>query len=116
MTTRSPITTHVLDTSLGRPAAGVGVALDLMGPQGEWQRLATGQTNADGRWFDALPPGALKAGRYRLVFAIGPYFSRLDAPAFFPEAAVDFEVIATDQHYHVPLLVSPFGYSTYRGS
>jgi 5-hydroxyisourate hydrolase len=103
------LSTHVLDTSIGRPAAGVPVRLEARG-DGGWQHVADGRTDADGRiagW------GVEAAGVYRLVFATGDY---LGQDAFYPEAAVAFRVADPAEHYHVPLLLSPFGYSTYRGS
>lgn len=111
---KSPITTHVLDTAHGRPAAGLAATLDAH-TAGGWHRLGAGRTDADGRIGDLLPEGAaLAAGRYRLTFAVGAYFG--ERPAFYPEVVIHFEIRDPAQHYHVPLLLSPFGYSTYRGS
>ena len=108
----SGITTHVLDTSRGRPAAGVPVRLERGGAM-----LASGRTDADGRLRELLPPHVeLHAGVYRLVFDTGVYFREAGVEAFYPHVAIDFEVRDPAQHYHVPLLLSPFGYSTYRGS
>lgn len=108
------LSTHVLDTMNGRPAAGVAVVLS--GPGGE---IARGVTNADGRCPE-LAAGALAPGRYTLRFAIADYFRKegvaLPDPPFLDDVAVDFGVAADGGHYHVPLLVSPYGYSTYRGS
>ena len=115
MSAKSPITTHVLDTARGSPAAGVDVTLENLS-EGRWQSLATGVTNADGRIGDLLPTGSLAAGRYRLIFATGEYYRGLDVDGFYPQVTVDFEINQTNDHYHVPLLLSPFGYSTYRGS
>lgn len=119
MSARSPITTHVLDTSRGRPAAGVPVTLCWeIGPD-SWQRLAHGTTDADGRVADLLPPGTALAGVYRLRFDTTSYFAALAVTDYFyPWADVCFriEANAPDRHYHVPLLLNPFGYSTYRGS
>jgi len=102
----SPITTHVLDTSAGRPAAGISVALDFLGTP-----LARGTTDADGRISNLLPDGhVLEAGIYQLRFdtsAVSP---------FFPEVSIQFRIADASQHYHVPLLLSRYGYSTYRGS
>jgi 5-hydroxyisourate hydrolase len=113
----SGITTHVLDTSAGRPAAGVAVRLEVrMGERG-WVTLAERVTDADGRARDLLAEGArLDAGAYRLTFATGAYFAGQGQGTFFPEASVVFEVRDPAAHHHVPLLLSPFGYSTYRGS
>jgi len=112
----SPITTHVLDTARGAPAAGVGVSLDLKLGEG-WQRVGAGTTDADGRLHSLLPSDhLLAAGIYRLTFASGDYFAALGITGFYPEIQITFVIDSPDQHYHVPLLLSPFGYSTYRGS
>jgi 5-hydroxyisourate hydrolase len=115
----SGITTHVLDTSRGQPAASLGVTLELhsAGAAGEWLRIGSGVTAADGRAADLVPPTAtLTTGTYRLVFDSGAYFNALGIAAFYPQIVVIFAVRDTAEHYHVPLLLSPFGYSTYRGS
>ncbi|MBW3572421.1 MAG: hydroxyisourate hydrolase [Gemmatimonadetes bacterium] len=107
----SGITTHVLDTSRGRPAAGVVVRLERGGTV-----LGTGRTDADGRARDLLPPDAgLHAAVYRLVFDTGAYFRERGVEAFYPHVSIDFQVRDPGQHHHVPLLLSTFGYSTYRG-
>jgi 5-hydroxyisourate hydrolase len=111
----SPITTHVLDTRLGRPAAGVAVVLEKF-DAGAWQPIGLGATNADGRLTTLLAEGALAAGRHRLTFDTGAYFQQQAAEHFYPSVTVDFEIADPAQHYHVPLLLSPFSYSTYRGS
>lgn len=111
----SQITTHVLDTALGRPAAGVAVGLYAHDDGGGWDLLATGTTDADGR-IKELGPAQLPAGTYRLHFATGSYYEGLGTETFFPEVDLVFAVSDTGEHYHVPLLLSPFGYSTYRGS
>jgi 5-hydroxyisourate hydrolase len=109
------ITTHVLDTARGRPAAGVPVVLEHAAQDG-WRELGRGATDADGRLRDLVAEGsALDAGRYRLTFDTGAYFRDRGEAAFYPEVTVVFTV-AADEHHHVPLLLSPFGYSTYRGS
>ncbi len=114
---KNPITTHVLDTSRGQPAAGVAVSLARQAANGEWQELAQTATNAEGRVSDLFPAGAaLEMGIYRLTFDTGGYFRALGGETFYPYAAVVFEIKKTEQHYHVPLLLNPFGYSTYRGS
>lgn len=114
----SPITTHVLDTSRGRPAAGVPVTLERRaGPGDAWERLGAGATDADGRCRTLLADGhALAAGVYRLTFDTDAYARSLGAATFYPSVAITFNVRAPGEHYHVPLLLSPFGYSTYRGS
>ena len=109
------LTTHVLDTAAGRPAAGVRVVL-----RGDGHVLAEGATNADGRMDKPLLEGAaFKPGSYELTFHVGDYFRAggvaLSDPPFLDVVPLRFS-IADDAHYHVPLLVSPYGYSTYRGS
>jgi 5-hydroxyisourate hydrolase len=106
------ITTHILDTAAGRPAARVGVRLERQTAAG-WEPVGTGQTDDDGRVKTLLPPGApAPHGTYRITFDTAAY---LGAAAFFPEVQIVF-VVSDDRHHHVPLLLSPFGYSTYRGS
>ena len=105
------ISTHVLDTARGRPAAGVAVTLER-GP--DWTEVGSGRTGDDGRIAEVGSPDA--PGAYRLRFATGAYFESAGTPAFFPEVTVQFSVGRPDEHFHVPLLLSPFGYSTYRGS
>ena len=113
----SGITTHVLDTAAGRPAAGVKVRLESEGPGGEWRLMGEGVTDADGRLRTLLPEGAaVREGVYRLRFETGAYFSAKGQSCFYPRAEVTFRVGASPEHYHVPLLLSPFGFSTYRGS
>jgi 5-hydroxyisourate hydrolase len=108
------LSTHVLDTMHGRPASGLAVV--LIGPDGEIKR---GTTNADGRCPDLGPTG-LAPGRYTLRFSVAGYFREagvaLPDPPFLDEVAVEFGIAADGGHYHVPLLVSPYSYSTYRGS
>jgi len=111
---RSPITTHILDTALGQPAAGVPVRLDRL--DGEWSTLAQGCTDADGRVGDLLAPGTLSPGTYRMFFDTGAYWSSKGSAGFYPYVEIVFSVGSTDEHYHVPLLLNPYGYSTYRGS
>jgi 5-hydroxyisourate hydrolase len=114
----SAITTHVLDTALGQPAAGVPVRLERVGGTGfSGTVIGRASTGQDGRASD-LGPAELEPGTYRLVFDTGAY-SRAREPGelpFFPEVTVTFTVADPARHYHVPLLLSPFGYSTYRGS
>ncbi|HEV8628956.1 MAG TPA: hydroxyisourate hydrolase [Thermoanaerobaculia bacterium] len=112
----SGISTHVLDTSTGRPAAGVAVRLELE-HGAERRELARATTDVDGRVPQLLPAGTpLAAATYRLTFDTGAYFGVRGAPAFYPQVMVVFTVRDAGQHHHVPLLLSPFGYSTYRGS
>lgn len=112
----SLITTHVLDTARGRPAAGVGVILSHHGEDG-WHELARGRTNDDGRITDLLPADTSPpAGRFRLTFDTGAYFADHGVEGFFPVVDVCFVVADPPRHHHVPLLLSPYGYSTYRGS
>ena len=111
-----PITTHVLDTARGAPAAGVHVSLDLQDGDG-WRRLGAGATDADGRLRDLLPiDHRLAPGTYRLTFASGDYYATCGVVGFYPAIQITFVIGSPDQHYHVPLLLSPFGYSTYRGT
>ena len=113
----STISTHVLDTALGEPARGIRVSLQRPNPRGGDTELGAGVTDDDGRVRDLLAPGvALPEGTYRLRFDTGPYFARSGREGFFPEVSVTFVVGRAAQHYHVPILLSPFGYSTYRGS
>ncbi len=109
----SAITTHVLDTALGRPAEGVPVRLESVSDGGT--TLATTTTNTDGRVAD-LGPDRVPAGTYRLVFDTAAYFAATGQSGFFPEVSLTFVLADPEQHYHVPVLLSPFAYSTYRGS
>ena len=111
------LSTHVLDTSLGAPAAGVRVWLEAIAPDGSSSPMATGVSDGDGRLRDfagTIP--TLPAGTYRLRFDIGAYFRATNREGFFPEVVIVFRVTSGTSHYHIPLLVSPFGYTTYRGS
>lgn len=113
----SAITTHVLDTSRGRPAAGVAVRLERPAADGSSELLGTARTDPDGRARDLLPSDSAPApGRYRLVFETDAYFREQGVDGFYPEVAILFEIHVSSEHFHVPLLLSPFGYSTYRGS
>jgi 5-hydroxyisourate hydrolase len=114
------LTTHALDTANGCPAAGMRVTLFRIDPSGA-ALLKSIVLNADGRADGPLLEGAeMRTGRYRLDFAVGPYFeargTKLDDPAFLDRVPLDFGIASPEQHYHVPLLVSPWSYSTYRGS
>ena len=113
----SPITTHVLDTAKGCPARGVPVVLECRETSGRWREVAKGTTNGDGRLTDLLPPAfKLKRGVYRLTFETAAYFRSCGTRTFYPWATVAFTVQEPREHFHVPLLLSPFGFSTYRGS
>jgi 5-hydroxyisourate hydrolase len=114
MSGRSHITSHVLDAATGTPAAGVPVALSHLAVNG-WVALAEAVTDADGR-VSQFGPESVPAGRYRVTFDTQAYFASLGQAAFYPEVQVVFELAEVDAHYHVPLLLSPFAYSTYRGS
>jgi 5-hydroxyisourate hydrolase len=107
------LSTHVLDATTGRPARGVPLTLDRRGAGG-WRRLGSGVTDDDGRCRDLVE--ALDAGVHRLLFDTGAWFTAAGRSGFYPEVAVVFEVTEPDRHHHVPLLLSPFAYSTYRGS
>lgn len=104
------LSTHVLDTALGRPAAGVEITLATA----DGELLGGGTTDADGR-VKPIGPASLAAGDYVLTFATGDYHAATGQEGFYPRVSVAFSVVA-DQHYHVPLLLNPYGYSTYRGS
>jgi 5-hydroxyisourate hydrolase len=111
----SRITTHVLDVSSGRPAAGVAVTLERALAGGGWRERGAATTDESGRTGD-LSGGSVEAGAHRLTFATGAYFAAQGIAAFHPSVTVTFEIVDASQHHHVPLLVAPFGYSTYRGS
>jgi 5-hydroxyisourate hydrolase len=129
------LSTHVLDATSGRPAAGVPVRLERRGPDG-WSPVGAGQTDADGRLrlaggaegresgqagqagqeFAAGSGPGFEPGVYRITFGTGAYFQARGVTSFYPEVTVTFEMTGPGEHYHVPLLLSPFAYSTYRGS
>jgi 5-hydroxyisourate hydrolase len=109
------ISTHVLDTARGLPAAGLGVTLSHRGADGTWSEIAKEVTDADGRIPD-LSSGPVGAGEYRVEFATASYFKAIGIVAFYPEVSVVFRVTEAGARHHVPLLLSPFGYSTYRGT
>jgi 5-hydroxyisourate hydrolase len=112
----SRITTHVLDTARGRPAAHVAVTLDRLDDESE-SELGRGETDDEGRLRDLLPSAdALEPGRYRLTFDTAAYFRTQHVKGFYPRVVVEFEVRDANEHYHVPLLLSPHGFATYRGS
>lgn len=107
----SQITTHILDAATGQPASDVAVELT----DADGTVVATGVTGDNGRITD-FGPDSLAVGAYRLVFATAEYFARTERPTFYPRVTIDFSVTDAQQHYHVPLLISPFAYSTYRGN
>ena len=109
----SGLTTHVLDLALGQPARGLSVRLDVF-EAGAWYSVAAAVTDGDGRAPDLSV--TLERRIYRLTFETGGYFAASGRPSFYPRVEVTFEVTEPSQHHHVPLLLSPFGYSTYRGS
>ena len=113
----SAITTHVLDTSRGRPAVGISVVLDRCVGPSDWRPVGSGDTDDDGRVRTLMPSGAsIDPGLYRLVFDTRRYFEALDIVTFFPSVTIVFDAAPGETHLHVPLLLSPFGYSTYRGT
>jgi 5-hydroxyisourate hydrolase len=109
------ITTHVLDTAVGRPGRAIAVELERADGT-SWQPISAGTTDDDGRLRTLTSTGPVVAGTYRLRFHTGAYFASHQQPGFFPVIEIQFHVADGAQHYHVPLLVSPYGYSTYRGS
>ncbi len=110
------ITTHVLDVARGKPASGVSITLEHRDAAGAWRETGRGATDADGRLKTLTATGALATGQYRITFDTGAYFAAAGVDSFYPSASVVFIVADGGAHYHVPLLLSPFGYSTYRGS
>ena len=111
----SGITTHVLDIAQGKPARGIRVSLHVR-DSGGWKQVGQGVTNQDGRIADLLPGGQLQSGTYQLKFDTTSYLEQFTNRPFFPEVTITFQVHDAEQHYHVPLLLSPYGYSTYRGT
>lgn len=113
----SPITTHVLDTAAGKPARGIAVIVEFGQGSERWLELARGVTDANGRIAEFKPPlSRLKPGTYRIRFATLAYFAAMRVRGFYPEVQVIFQIEDANQTYHIPLLLSPFGYTTYRGS
>jgi 5-hydroxyisourate hydrolase len=113
----SRISTHVLDTALGRPAAGMAVSLEYAEPSGEWQTIAATETDGDGRCANLLPPDrSLLPGQYRLRFDTGTYHLAQSVKGLYLTVEIVVTVRPGDTHLHVPLLLSPNGYTTYRGS
>lgn len=114
----SQITTHILDTARGMPAAGMDLSLCREEPDGGWTPVARATSNDDGRVTEGLCEAGLElpAGTYRMRFATSDYFAGLGIDAFYPRVDVVFNLPAGGEHFHIPLLLAPFGYSTYRGS
>jgi 5-hydroxyisourate hydrolase len=111
------ISTHVLDIALGRPAKDVPVRLERQEASGSWRRLAAARTDQEGRCAQLLPDSEILApGFYRLTFETASYFGALKADALYPHVEVTFQVRESESHFHIPLLLSPNGYTTYRGS
>jgi 5-hydroxyisourate hydrolase len=109
------ISTHVLDTAIGRPAVGVAVTLERVDDDA-WAEVTGGVTDEDGRVGGLVSDADLQLGTYRITFGTGGYFGGRGEVSFYPEVRIDFEVHDSSEHYHVPLLVSPWSFSTYRGS
>lgn len=113
----SRISTHVLDLAHGKPAKDVPVRLERRELSGEWVRLGTSRTDADGRCGQLLPPSeVLRAGLYRLVFDTGSYHRAQETEGFYPVVEITFQVKEGESQFHIPLLLSPYGYTTYRGN
>jgi 5-hydroxyisourate hydrolase len=111
------ISTHILDTVHGRPAKDVGVRLEKKNTSGDWRLLASARTDQDGRCPQLLPEGEdLSAGVYRLIFDSGNYYVPQKIDALYPVVEVTFQAREDESHFHIPLLLSPNGYTTYRGS
>jgi 5-hydroxyisourate hydrolase len=110
----SHVTTHILDTTRGRPAAGVSVRLEVQAPDA-WREIASAVTDEDGRILN-LGPARLQPGRYRLEVDVGAYFQQAQVEPFFTSVQLGFTLTDPAQHYHVPLLITPFAVSSYRGS
>jgi 5-hydroxyisourate hydrolase len=113
------LSSHVLDTALGQPARGVPVTLEVAAADAEaegWSVVTRAVTDADGRVRDLLGGRTLETAVYRLTFDTGAYFAAAGRPVFYPRVQIEVAIAAPDEHHHLPLLLSPFGYSTYRGS
>ena len=112
------ISTHVLDTNLGTPAAELPVLLEILSENGSWKNISQGLTNADGRISHLVPAGVfIEPGIYRVTFDTSTYFRSISVQGLYPSVSVVFEKRTKDtRHFHIPLLLAPNGYSTYRGS
>uniref|UniRef100_A0A1L8DZ36 5-hydroxyisourate hydrolase n=1 Tax=Nyssomyia neivai TaxID=330878 RepID=A0A1L8DZ36_9DIPT len=117
MSKKPPISIHILDTSRGRPATGIPVTL-FKENNGSWETIGSGQTNTDGRCDQFLTREQFSAGTYKMFYGVEDYFVKTTGFSFYPYIEVVFKIenAGNDQNYHIPLLISPFGYSTYRGS
>ena len=116
---QNPLSVHVLNLQTGQPSPGIRVDLERRADGGAWQSLGSGVTDAQGRIRALVPAAALaqwSAGEYRVVFRTGEFYARQQQSSFFPEIPVVIRVDSAQQHYHVPLLLSPYGFSTYRGN
>ena len=111
----SGITSHVLDTSRGRPAEGIAIRLERKAADNVWQSIKEAVTDSDGR-VPNMTDDSFVAGHYRISFLVDEYFQTQNVKSFYPIVNIEFTVDDANQHYHVPLLLNPFGYSTYRGS
>lgn len=111
------ISTHVLDTARGKPAPAVPLRLDFREPDGSWRQVSSAQTDADGRCLNLLPEEeSLAEGFYRLSFDTAAYFGSQGVRGLYPFVEITFHACAGESHFHIPLLISPNGYTTYRGS
>ncbi|XP_031620594.1 5-hydroxyisourate hydrolase isoform X2 [Contarinia nasturtii] len=113
MSAKSPISTHILDTSRGQPADGVSLYKMI---DGNWALINESVTNADGRCADLLLRSTFQCGRYKLNFNVEKYYERLQSSTIYPIIEIIFDCLDQDSHYHMPLLLNPYGYTTYRGS
>lgn len=111
----NPLSVHILNQQTGKPAPDVEVVLEQKQTDG-WVKLNSGQTDRDGRIKALWPTQTATPGDYRVTFKTGAYFAQQKLDSFFPEIPVEFHISSADEHYHVPLLLSQYGYSTYRGS
>ncbi len=112
--TKSKITSHILDTEIGKPARGVNISLEVFN-DGAWTNIGRGTTDNDGRVIDWLTYD-IKEGRYKISFEVEDYFKSQGRESFYPHVSIEFYLKNTNEHYHVPLLLNAHGYSTYRGS
>jgi 5-hydroxyisourate hydrolase len=111
------ISTHVLDTMLGKPAAAVPVRLEQRDASGKWVQISSSKTDADGRCAQLLPDGKeMSGGKYRLTFGTAEYFKSQGTQGLYPVVEITFQALDGESHFHIPLLLSPNGYTTYRGS